>query len=182
MSEFWNRLTTAFANLSARERSLVAGSGFLTLAAVIYFGAVVPVLAVSSRASARLDGAETEYEVIKRLRVDFDGVQRRLQGVEGRIRKGARGSLRTTLETLATKSQVTVESMEPQVAPQNDRYRETKVEVTLEGATLPQTVKYLHEIESSGDLLTVKTLRIRTRADKPELLDVVFTVSSFERI
>jgi hypothetical protein len=72
--------------------------------------------------------------------------------------------------------------MEPQSAPSNDRYRETKVEVTLEGASLPQTVKYLHEIETSGELLTVKTLRIRTRADKPELLDVVFTVSSFERI
>jgi len=43
-------------------------------------------------------------------------------------------------------------------------------------------VGYLSEIETSSDLLTVKSLRIRTRADKPELLDVVFTVSSFERI
>ena len=63
-----------------------------------------------------------------------------------------------------------------------DRYRETKVEVSLKGVSLPQTVAYLHEIEGSGELLTVKSLRLRTRADKPELLDVVFTVSSFERI
>jgi type II secretory pathway component PulM len=178
MSQFWNRLMTAFNNLSSRERGLVTGAGFLTAVTVVYFGAVVPVLAVGDRASDRLDGAETEYEVVRRLRIDYDGVQQRLQGVEGRIQKGARGSLRTTLETLAQKSQVTVKSMEPQSAPSNDRYRETKVEVTLEGASLPQTVKYLHEIETSGELLTVKTLRIRTRADKPELLDVVFTVSS----
>ena len=68
------------------------------------------------------------------------------------------------------------------MAPTNDRYRETRVEVGLKGVTLPQTVSYLHAIESSRDLLTVKSLRIRTRSDKPELLDVVFTVSSFERI
>jgi hypothetical protein len=72
--------------------------------------------------------------------------------------------------------------MEPQAAPSNDRYRETEVEVGLKGVTLPQTVSYLHEIENSGELLTVKSLRIRTRVDKPDLLDVVFTVSSFERI
>jgi len=72
--------------------------------------------------------------------------------------------------------------MEPQPAPSNDRYRETKVEVGLKGVTLPQTVSYLHQIESERQLLTVKSLRIRTRTDKPELLDVTFTVSSFERI
>ena len=75
---------------------------------------------------------------------------------------------------------MTVESMEPQASPANDRYRETKVEVGLKQVTLPQTVSYLHEIESTEQLLSVKTLRIRTRADKPELLDVTFTVSSFE--
>jgi hypothetical protein len=31
-------------------------------------------------------------------------------------------------------------------------------------------------------MLSIKSLRIRTRADKQELLDVTFTVSSFERI
>ena len=108
--------------------------------------------------------------------------ERLLSGVESRIQRGSRGNLRTTLETLAQKSQVSVESMEPQTAPTNDRYRETKVEVSLKGVSLPQTVAYLHEIEGSGELLTVKSLRLRTRADKPELLDVVFTVSSFERI
>jgi len=49
-------------------------------------------------------------------------------------------------------------------------------------ARLPDAHAVLGRIESSGELLSVKTLRIRTRADKPELLDVVFTVSSFERL
>ena len=78
MSELWNRLTRAFGNLSSRERSLVAGAGFLAAATVVYLGAVVPVLAVGGDASARLDAAETEYEVVKRLRGDYDGVVERL--------------------------------------------------------------------------------------------------------
>jgi hypothetical protein len=83
---------------------------------------------------------------------------------------------------MAQKSQVSVESMEPQAAPTIPPYRETRVEVGMKGVTLPQTVSYLHAIESSTDLLTVKNLRIRSRTDKPQLLDVTFTVSSFERI
>jgi len=180
--EFWSRLTAAFGNLSPRERTLVSSAGILTGVAVIYFALVVPVLAIGDRAADRLDTAETAYAVMTRLRADYDDVQQRLQGVEGRIQRGDRGSLRTTLENLAQKSMVTVESMEPQTAPSNDRYRETKVEVGLKGVTLPQTVAYLHQIESADQLLTVKSLRIRTRADKPELLDVTFTVSSFERL
>jgi hypothetical protein len=72
--------------------------------------------------------------------------------------------------------------MEPQASPANDRYRETKVEVALGGVTLAQAVNYLHRIEAADALLSIKTLRVRVRADSPDLLDVRFTVSSFERI
>jgi hypothetical protein len=70
--------------------------------------------------------------------------------------------------------------MEPQASPASEAYRETKVEVGLRNVTLAQTVNYLHQIESSSQVLSVKALRIRTRPDVPEFLDVTFTVSSFE--
>jgi hypothetical protein len=70
--------------------------------------------------------------------------------------------------------------MEPQASPSHDRYRETKVEVGLREVTLAQAVSYLHEIEQTPQPLSVKALRIRTRQEKPEFLDVTFTVSSFE--
>ena len=35
-------------------------------------------------------------------------------------------------------------------------------------------------IESAEQLLSVKSLRVRTRRDQPQALDVTFTVSSFE--
>jgi type II secretory pathway component PulM len=182
MKELLNRVTAAFGNLAARERMLVLSAGVLMLITLVYFVVIVPVAAIGARSSDRLDSAETNYEVMKRLRADYDDVTRRLASVEGRIRRGSRSNLRTVLESMAQKSQVTVESMEPQAAPAIPPYRETKVEVGLRGVTLPQTISYLHAIETSADLLTVKNLRIRSRTDKPQLLDVTFTVSSFERI
>jgi hypothetical protein len=78
---------------------------------------------------------------------------------------------------------VKVESMEPQAAPAQDRYKETKVQVVLKQVTLAQAVSFLHGIESAPQLLSVKSLRIRTRSEqKEDLLDVTFTVSSFEVI
>jgi hypothetical protein len=47
--------------------------------------------------------------------------------------------------------------------------------------TLAQTVAFLHGVETAPQLLSVKSLRVRTRAEqKEDLLDVTFTVSSFE--
>jgi hypothetical protein len=75
--------------------------------------------------------------------------------------------------------------MEPQASPANDRYRENKVEVSLQDVTLAQTVSYLHKIEAANQVLSVKSLRVRTRpssaaANPAQSLDVTFTVSSFE--
>ncbi len=178
--KLWTRAWTGFQNLSARERLLVASAGGCLLVGLLFFGLVLPVLSASARVAARADSAEQQLGALVRLRREYDDVQGRLANVEQRIRNEARGNLRTTLETLASRATVKVESMEPQASPANDSYRETKVEVALAGVSLPQTVNYLHQIESAPQVLSVKSLRIRTRPDKPELLDVTFTVSSFE--
>ena len=182
MKKLWTRAWTAFQNLSSRERLLVGSAGGVLLVGLLCFGLVLPVLSASDRVSARADAAEQQLGALARLRREYDEVQGRLANVEQRIRSEQRGNLRTTLETLASQSSVKVESMEPQASPANDVYRETKVEVALAGVTLPQTVNYLHQIETAPQVLSVKSLRVRTRQDKPELLDVTFTVSSFEPI
>jgi len=70
--------------------------------------------------------------------------------------------------------------MEPRTSPASDAYSETKVQVVLKSVTLAQLVNYLHRIETDAQVLSVKSLRVRTRQDRPERLDVTFTVSTFE--
>jgi len=182
MNRWLPRITAAFAGLDPRERLLISVAGGLLAIALVYVAVINPIISAAGRSEQRLALAEQQLNAMARLRREYDDVRHRLDEVEARIRSGSRGNLRTTLETLARDASVKVESMEPQASPANDVYRETKVEVGLKGVTLAQTVNYLHQIESSSNLLSVKALRIRTRSDNPELLDVTFTVSSFEPI
>jgi type II secretory pathway component PulM len=182
MKELWARIYGAFDDLSGRERLLVSIVGGLIVVVILYFGVVQASLGLRGDAQQRLDQAEQQLMVMSRLRREFDDVNDRLTSVEERIKNSKRGNLRTTLESLARASKVKVESMQPQATPSNDRYRETKVEVELKSVTLEQTVSYLHQIETSDQVLSVKSLRMRTRKDAPTFLDVAFTVSTFEPI
>lgn len=182
MKTLLDRLRRGFRGLSSRERILVSSVGGLLGAGLLWFGALVPVFEASARTSGQVEIAQRQLELALRLRREFDEVQQRLGVVESGIQSAPRGNLRTTLEDLAKRAKVKIDSMEPQVSPASDRYRETKVEVGLKMLSLPETVRYLHEIESTDQMLSVKVLRIRARPDKSGLLDVTFTVSSFEPI
>ncbi len=177
------RLRASFYNLSARERALVAGAGTSLIVALFYVGLVMPALAASNDAAQRIQTAEQQLQAIRRLRQEYDDVVHRLARVEGRIGKGTRGNVRTTLENLAKQVDVTIESMEPQASPANEQYRETKVAVRLESVTLEQAVQLLHRIETHpAQVLSVKKLRFQNRSDKSQLLNLSFTVSSFETV
>ena len=180
MREHWERLRALLESLSPRERLFVGGAGLVFAAALVLFALVLPALARGDAVHQRVATAEQSLGAMARLRQEYDDVRQRLADVERRIAEGPRGNLRTTLEELARQAGVRVESMEPQASPAHARFRETKVEVGLESVTLEQAVKYLNEIESHRQVLSVKSLRLRTRADQPSLLDVTFTVSAFE--
>jgi len=175
-------MRSAWQDLQPRERWLVAAVGGLALLMIVVFGVVSPLLAARRDAAQRAETAEREVAIVRELRAQFDAVNGRLLSVEARIREAPRGEIFTTLEQLAGRSQVKVDAMEPRSAPASDEYRETRVQVSLKGQTLAQVVRYLHGIENAAQPLSIKSLRVRTRADKPELLDVTFSVSSFEPV
>lgn len=182
MSELLGRLRTAYANLAPRERLLVTGAGGLLLIALVWLLLVSPVLALAENTEQRAVTADQQLRVMQRLRRDFDQIHGRLAEVERRIAEEPQGNLRTTLESIGSAAGIQVDRMEPQASPSHELYRETKVEVGLKNVTLAQMVDYLHRIESAPQVLSIKSLRVRTRSDSPGMLDVTFDVSSFERL
>ena len=182
MKELWRRLQAAFEGLSRNERLLVSLAGGLLGVALLWLGVAMPLLAAADGASVRAETAEEELDRVRTLRTRFDEVSDRLGSVETRIEGGPKGEIFTTLESMASQSAVKIDSMEPRTAAASDEYRETKVQVALKGVTLAQVVGLLSKIDEAPQMLSIKSLRIRTRAYKQELLDVTFTVSSFERI
>ena len=183
MNDLLDRVRGALSSLAPRERMLLGGAGAALLVTLLFFGVAMPVVRSLDRASARVAAAERDIQLAQRFQVDLREMQGKLGAVEQRIQSGPKGNIFTTLEELSKKSAVKVESMEPQAAPAQDRYKETKVQVVLKQVTLAQAVSFLHGIESSPQLLSVKSLRVRTRPEqKDDMLDVTFTVSSFEMI
>jgi type II secretory pathway component PulM len=181
VKELWSRLRAAWDNFSPNERALLSVMGVLVGLFLLQLVVVEPVRSAIESARTRAETAEQQLELMNRLRGEFAEVQGRLSAVEMRVQRvRERRNIFTLLESLAGRSSVKVDTMEPQPAQESDRYRETRVAVSLKNVTLTQTVTYLNNLESADELLSVKSLRIRSRADKPELLDVDFTVSTFE--
>ena len=114
------------------------------------------------------------------------GIQGELAQVEATIQPGAQTNLIALLSTLAAESKISqeqLESIEPKQPSTNAKYPETRAEVRLKGTSLDQIVAFLHRIETSSSHLIVRSMKIRTRGDGDlgPVLDVSFSVSSFER-
>ena len=181
MSELWTRLLTIWANFSQRERMLIGSALGLTAIAILIVGIVQPLLSLGSNLEMRAEAAEQQLQAMTRLRREYDVVHASLTQVEARIDANReKRNLLTLLEALAKESSVKIDSMEERKAQDNDKFKETKVEVRLKRVSLQDTVSFLHAIESSDRLLTVKTLKIRNRPDRSQLLDVNFNVSTFD--
>jgi general secretion pathway protein M len=180
MDELLNRIRIQLQALTLRERLLLGAVGLLAGVAALFLFVINPVLSARQGARERVTAAQQELEAVRRLRVEYADASGALAGVEQRIQQGPSSNLLTTLETLARNSSVKIDSMEPQAAASSERYRETRVQLVLKGVTLAQTVAYLQQLETAPQPLSIKNLRLRTRTDNPELLDVTFTVSSFE--
>jgi type II secretory pathway component PulM len=172
----------AYEGLSRNERVLVSVAGGLLALTLFWFALVMPLVGAAGRAASNAAAAEQQVQAVRALRARFDEVNGRLVAVEQRIRSGPSGEIFTALEQMAAQSAVKIDSMEPRTSPASEEYRETKVQVSLKGVSLAQLVGLLSRIDDAPQLLSVKSLRIRTRADKQDLLDVTFTVSSFEVI
>ncbi len=180
MSERWRQVLAWWTDLAPREQALVGGAGVSLVLVLLWLGLIQPVRSLVANAEARVDTAEQEVALSTQLRDELVAVSTQLRAVEERVRRGPRGNLFTVLESLAAQSALKVASVEPQAAPNHERYQESKVQVVLKEVTLAQTVNFLHRIESAEQLLSVKSLRLRTRPDQSDLLDVTFSVSSFE--
>lgn len=182
MSDRWERLLEAWRRLAPRERWLVGAALAAAALVLVSVGVVMPLQSLIARDAARLAEAEQALERMWRLRRDYDEIAGRLAGIEQRIRSAQGSNLRSSLDALAQQTGVRIDSMEPQASPADENYRETRLQVALQSVTLEQAARYLHAIESHAQPMSIKSLRLRIRPDGSQLLDLNFTVSSFEAL
>lgn len=183
MNLLLERLRSLLASRTPRERWLLVLAGCVLGVVGVWAVGVLPL--TSRLAPAAAESARLELELTRALRMaaDVRALQGELSQVESRIEPGESTNLFSLLESLAQTAQVKdrLESIKPKQASGNERYPETRYEVSLNGATLEQAVRYLHAIESAPMPLIIRSIRLRARPDESGLLDVSFSVSSFTK-
>lgn len=183
MRDLWIRIQDVWDNFTAQERLLLGTLGALVGGILIFLAVINPILSATTNARTRVEASERDFEMMVQLRREYETINARLASVEERIRANRdKQNTLTLLESLASAANVKIDSMEERKSPDHELYRETRVEVSLKNVTLTQVVSLLHGIESATRQFSVKGLRVKTRADKGDTLEVGFTVSSFEAI
>ena len=172
-------------SLSRRERWFLAGGGFVLLGALLFLIIVDPLLDYSDRLDRQEARKLRTLAALSALRADYAVTQTQLAHLDARLTAaGATGrSLLAVLEEATGRANVRdrIASMQPQVSPAAQGYKESSVELRLEAVTWPQTLGLLLKLEEATTLTQVKRLQIRPRYDAPYLLDTTLLVSTYER-
>jgi Tfp pilus assembly protein PilO len=166
-----------------RERYALGLVVTVLVLGLVYFGIAEPLRArLNAREREVTKLQEEKAEALERVQ-GVAPLRATLKAVEARITPGKQTNLFTVLETIASQANVkqNLDSIKPTQAAGNEQYPETRVEVSLKGATLEQTVQLLYRIETAPMHLIVRSIRIKSRPDSTGKLDVTLSVSSFER-
>jgi general secretion pathway protein M len=171
-------------NLTKREQWILAGTGVILVLLTLYL--------VGERVTSNYHGMEgkiqknkEELERVSHLRDQYRSLHQELDGIKSKLDKKEAGfSLLSFIEDLANQQNIreNIASFKPDKKSLNEAYRELSVDLVIDNITLLQLVEFIYHIENSNHLVKVKRLRIKSRFDNPDLLNVTFQVSTYEKI
>jgi general secretion pathway protein M len=170
-------------NLSQREQRVLIGAGAFFVLLLLYLS-VDSVLQGYDRLEGRIVKKRGEVERITRLREQYMEAHKELAEIKTKLDRMEKGfSLLSFIEDLAKKENIreNIGSVKPKKVPLNEDYDENIVELKMDNVSLSELVDFIYKIEHSGHLLKVKRLRIKTRYDNRDLLNVTMQVTTYKR-
>lgn len=183
LREWLGRGRAQLESRTPRERWALIGGAAAAVVLFIQLVVVAPLSKATEQARSRAGGMEDDLQLAARMAPKIRQLQAEIAVVEERIQPGQQTDLLRLLEQLAAQAQMKdkLESIRPKTPSRNERYPESRVEVQLRGTTLAQAVQFLYSIETAPLYLIVRSVNIKSRGDESQLLDVNFSVSSFQR-
>ena len=170
-------------NLSQREQRVLLGAGVLFVLMLLYLG-VDSVLDGYQKLEDKIVTKRGEVEKLSRLRTQYMEAHRQLEDIKAKLDQMERGfSVLSFIEDLANKENIRekIGSVKPKKIPLNDTYDENIVELNIDNVSLQELVDFIYQVENSGQLLKVKRLRIKTRYDNRDLLNVTLQVTTYKK-
>ncbi|BDG08988.1 type II secretion system protein GspM [Anaeromyxobacter paludicola] len=174
-------LENALSRLSPRERVMVAAAA----AAVVLFVLLMVSTSVSRSIRAResrIDDKTRVLSEIGRLAQGYRSAQAERQAMESRL-KGPPIQLMSYVSQAGSRLGIEVNDLRPGQSTSgtgSDQVLEDSVEVNLARIDPPRLVQLLRALEAGPGVVKVRRLRISTRSDDPNLVDVTLLVATYQ--
>ena len=172
-------------NLNKREKIGVAAAAAAIVIFLVLQFLVFPLFEKNDQLTRTLATRQQELEQIRLMQAEYRQTTRKAEQAQRYLKQRSRGfTLFSFLETLAGKTDIKnhIAYMRPTTTAQKDSpFRLSMVEMKLQEITMAQLLAYLHGIETSRDMISIKRLSISKAEQKAELINTVFQVETLEK-
>jgi len=168
--------------LARREKFLVTLAGCVLLLLAVFHFLIFPFLEEKKHLNDGVKKKEAALEEIIQKSAEYKALKKNYQGLEDVLAKRDKGvTLFSFLEREAAKADIKghIKYMKPSDSQGTGPYKESMVEMKLEGVTLKQLVGYLYRIESPEDVISIKRISIKENK-KAGYLDTVLQVLTLQ--
>lgn len=169
--------------LTVRERMMVVLGGAFVLSIILYGIVLAPALERRDRWITLAERKKQEVSRFEELSARYRSLGWTVATMERELGSRKKGfSLLAQLEAGARKLglQDNISSMKPFRNQMESGIEESSVEIRLEKMDLGGLVKFLQEVEGDEGLIRTRRLRVKSRFDDPQLLDITILVSTLE--
>jgi len=166
-------------NLQSRERLFIGGAGAALVLFLIFKLTIDPLFKYSAELDRQIVTVRRQLNEIRTMQQDYQRHKSVIDSINSQLKKHPNFAIFSRLEELASQTVTKILKINPMPSPPSELYKEELVEVKMQGVALEQLVRYLHQVESSPQLLKIKRLDIRPRPDNRQILNVTFRVSAF---
>jgi general secretion pathway protein M len=177
-------LKTIARKLSRRERAAIwIGAAFICIFVLLRF-AVFPFMDQRERLVRTLEVNLKSLAEIRLLKSEYEALNRQADTSKFRFERRSKGfTLFSFLDMLAGEVGIkeNIDYMKPSTTVQKERsYKISLVEMKISGITMEQMTQFLHKIETSKNMVSIKRLSLTKPDEKQQRLNAVLQVQTLE--
>lgn len=170
--------------LNKREKISVAAAAAAIVFLLVVQLLILPLFDKNAQLSRMIAIRQQESEQIRLLQGEYRQTVLKAEQAQHYLKTRQRGfTLFSFLDTLAGETGVKshIAYMKPTTTTQKDSpYRLSMVEIKLQEISMAQLLAYLHGIETSRDMISIKRFSLTKGEQKSTLINAVFQVETLE--
>jgi general secretion pathway protein M len=169
-------------NLQPRERLFIGGTGAVLILFLIFKLTIDPLFKYSAELDRQIVTSRRQLNEMRTMQQEYQRQKSVVDSINSQLKKQPNDAILSRLDELASQTGIRNKILQINFVVSttpSEIYKEELVEVKIDGVTLEQLVRYLHQIENSPQLLKIKKLDIKPRIDNRQILTATFRVSAF---